>query len=335
MNLQRLKRYYYHLREPAGKRKATIFLVCFFCSAFFWVLVKLSKENQAMFSQPFVITEVPESVSLFEQSDSLLQYSVQTSGARLLASMFFTSRDTLGIPLSALTRIERGGETLHFFTRSQASARLAARMEAGKSIGSVSPDTVFVRLAEKLSRVVPIRVLADLSYEQRFGSDGPLLLDPDSVLLEGPRHLLDTILYVETEPLVFRDLSQTIAFNVSLVPPARHHAIRLTPEQTRVTVPVAEYTEATIEVPLVIDCPDSPEGFRADWIRLFPNTVEITYLVSLRDYPSVVPEMFQARVVCPEGSFEGPQLEVVIEQIPDFVRLESFRPGSVDYLIIR
>jgi hypothetical protein len=334
MELRGLKRYFLRLKEPAGKRKATIFLACFVFSAFFWLLLKLSKENQAVFSMPLAVKEIPAGLMIYGQSDSLLEYSIQTSGARLFASFFVSSKDSLSLPLSSLSRIDRQGETIYFLTSSQASARLAAGPYQGKTILRVSPDTVFFSLGEKFSKSLPVRVRAEISYEKRFGSYGPLKSDPDSVLLEGPLFLLENVDYVETEVLVYGGLNQTTQVKARLEPPFPHPSVKISPGTSIVTIPVEEFTEATLELDLEISCPENQEGVEGR-LRLFPNRVQLTFLVSLRDYSRVDPSLFSAMVLCPEPSREGSQLEVIVTQLPDFVRLESVRPTAVDYLILK
>ena len=334
MDYKGLKRYFLRLKEPAGKRKATVFLACFVCSVLFWLLLKLSSENQAVFSMPLTVSEIPADLLLYEQSDSSLTYSVQTSGARLFASLFRKSRDTLSLPMSSLSRMDRDGTTAHFLTQNQAAARLRAGLDQGMNVQRVWPDTVFFKLTDKQSQMLPVRVRADLTYEKRFGSYGPIRVEPDTVLLEGPRFLLDTVTQIETEQLIYRELNRTVEVAARLVKPVPHPAVRILPERVLVSIPVEEFTEATLEVELELNCPDDMEetGGR---LRLFPNRVQITFLVSLRDYARVDPALFSAVVDCPDPASGERLLEVQIGQIPDYVRLESIRPSSVDYLILK
>jgi hypothetical protein len=334
MNLKGLKRYFLRLKEPARKKKATIFLVCFISSALFWTLLKLSTENQAMLSVPVAVTGISGEQLLYEKSDSILQYTMQTTGARLFASLFFSQRDTLRLPLSSLSRLERDGEVYYFLTHAQASARLESRLEAGRTIMRVWPDTLFVRLSEKFSGMLPIRPRAEISYERRYGSYGPLRLRPDSVWVEGPRQLLDTLSFVETETLILRDLNQTIEVQAAIVPPDPHPSVRVVPDRTNLVVPVGEFTEASLEVELTVHCPDTLNGHMGERLRLFPQKVQLTILVALKDYGRVNPSLFSAMVICPDASREGSQLEVVVDRYPDFVRVESIRPSTVDYLIL-
>lgn len=334
MNPKGLKRYFLRLKEPARKKKATIFLVCLFCSALFWTLLKLSSENQAMLTTAVAVTGIPGEQLLYDKSDPILQYTMQTTGARLFASMFLSQRDTLRLPLSSMSRLDREGEVYYFLTHTQAAARLESRLESGRTIMRVWPDTLFVRISEKFSGMMPIRPRADISYGRRFGSYGPLRLEPDSVWVEGPRQLLDTLTFVETEMLILRDLNQTVEIQAAIIPPDPHPSVRVIPARTNLVVPVGEFTEASLEVELTVHCPDTLNGNVRERLRLFPDKVQLTILVALKDYGRLDPSLFSVMVVCPKASREGSQLEVVVDRYPDFVRVEYVRPSTVDYLIL-
>jgi hypothetical protein len=334
MNLKGLKRYFLRLKEPARKKKATIFLVCFVCSALFWTLLKLSKENQATLSMTVAVTDIPDEYLLYEKSHSQLQYTVQTTGARLFASIFFPSRDILHVPLSSMSRLERDGELLYFLTHTQASARLGRVMESGSSVMRVWPDTLFVSLSEKFSGMLPVSPRAEVTYDRRYGAYGPIQLVPDSVWVEGPRVLLDTLTHVETEPVTLRNLAQTTTVEAAIISPNPHPSISILPDRTSLTFPVEEFTEASLEVPLTISCPDSLNDKTDGRLRVFPTRVQLTFLVALKDYGRVNASLFSAVVTCPTASQEGTQLEVMVDRYPDFVRMESVHPSSVDYLIL-
>jgi hypothetical protein len=334
MMMSRIRSYWLRLREPAGKRKATVFLLCFVSSAVFWLLLQLSRENEAVFSRPFVFYDIPENMLLAGQSDSVLHYSLQTTGARLFASLF-SSRDTLYIPLSALARTERDGRPFFFLSGNQAAARVSASLGPGKTVHQISPDTVYVEMVAGGRKLVPVMPVTEITYERRFGPYGSVRVDPDSVWLSGPLGMLDSIHVIETEVVRLHQLQHTTQAEALLRKPMDLPVVRLSPPSVSLTIPVEEFTEARMEVPLGIHCPDSLDGYSGENLRLFPSRVTVTVLVALRDYPALHPGLFSARVLCPTGEATGPRLDVFLEQFPEFVQLEAVRPRQVDYLILK
>lgn len=328
--LKRLRNLY---RDPGRRKKLYVFLVCLFLSAFFWLFIKLSREAQAVIERPLVVSQVPSDVVISQQSHQRLQLTIQTTGARLLASSFLKTDDTLFVDAATFGRTNRSGELWHFVTAAQMRSSLAGQFDGGRSLTGIWPDTVFVKLAFASQKKVPVRLNASYTFDRRFGQYGELKLLPDSVVVRGPRQVVDTLQAIRTEPLVFENLSQTIEKNVVLQNPAFGYGLTLETQQAFLTIPVEEFTEKSVEVSLSVLC--NHESGAVHNLRLFPNRVTVSCLVALKDYNRVEASLFVAHVVCPaQNTPESNRLEVIVEKYPDFVTIQSIRPASVEFLFM-
>ncbi len=328
--LQRLRNIY---RDPGRRKKLYVFLVCLFLSAFFWLFIKLSREAQAVIERPLVVSQVPADVVIGQQSHSRIQLTIQTTGARLLASRFFRSVDTLFVDASTFGRTNRSGELWHFVTAAQMRSGLSGQFDGGRSLTGIWPDTVFVKLAFASQKKVPVRLNAAYTFERRFGQYGEVKLEPDSIVVRGPRQIVDTLQSISTESLVFENLSQTIEQNVALQNPAFGQGLTLETQQAKMTLPVEEFTEKSVELSLSVIC-QHQSGVLHN-LRLFPNRVTVSCLVALKDYNRVDASLFVAHVVCPaENPPESNRLEVLVETYPNFVTLQNIRPATVEFLIM-
>jgi hypothetical protein len=334
MDLSGLKHYIKRFREPAKKQKMYVFLLCLFCSAVFWLFIKLSRENQAVFRQPLSVIDMPPGSVLYDQSDTVISYSLQSTGARLIASRYFSTPDTLRLNAGTLPRLSRLGVSYHFVTSTMMTQLLSDEIDGNFAVLSVRPDTVFFQVVEAMEKMVPVHLHADLSYERRFGKYGEIAVDPDSVLITGPSSIIDTVDHVHAEALKYERLNQPVHTKAGILPFSNHQAVRVIPGTVQVHIQVEEYTEAHVEVPLEVLCNDSLYQYPADRLRLFPGRVNLVLLVALRDFHLIDAALFSAYVVCPGINDSETQLEVRTEHLPDFVRLESIRPARVDYLIM-
>lgn len=320
-------------REPGSKKKLYVFLLCLFCSASFWLFIKLSREAQASFEQPLVIVNVPNDVVISQQSHARVQFTMQTTGVRLLASRYLLPGDTLFVDAAILGRVTRSGELWHYIPGNQLRARLSGQLDGGRSLVNIWPDTVFVKLAFAAEKKVPVRLKADYTFEPRFEKYGAIVLSPDSITVRGPSQVVDTLEAIETELLVFKNLSQTIKQTVPLVNPAFSLGISLETQQVELTLPVEEFTEKSVELSLNVLC--QHQSGASHTLRLFPNRVTVSFLVALKDYNRVDSSLFNAHVVCPaETPPESNRLEVIVETFPDFVTIQSIRPATVEFLIM-
>lgn len=335
MSREKLDSFFAFISEPARKRKMYVFLVCLFCSAVFWLVIKLSRDNQATFMQAVALKGIPESMILLDQSAPGFSYTLQTTGVRLLISRYYAQRDTLWLEVASLPRMLHHGETQLFITNSMLVARLNDGLEPGRQVMSVRPDTLFFGVVEGKKKKFAINFQPEITFQSSFGLYGDMSIEPDSVTITGPESVLDTITGVYAEKVQLFDVNQRVEGFAALVFPDTRQAVSLDVKEIRYVIPVEEFTEYPIEIPLDIVCPDSIASFQPNELKLFPDRVRGVFLVALKDYQLVQPDMFKGHVLCPGVGQDLRQLQVAIDQFPDYMRLESVRPVSVDYLIMK
>lgn len=322
------------LSDPGRKRKIYVFLVCLGCSSFFWLFIKLSRPALADFEQPVIFINAPSDVVLSRQSHPTIKYTVQSTGVQLLADHYFFSPDTLYINAPALGRKMVEGDLWHFVSPGQLKAGLSARFEGTRSLVSFYPDTLFVKLEFASEKKLPVKLNASFTFMRRFGQYGPVEILPDSVLVRGPRQVVDTLQYIETEPLNLEGLSQSAKQVTALLNPGFDQGLTVVPKNIEIMIPVEEFTEKSIELPLQVMC-SHPDNKQHSNIRLFPKTVTVTCLVSLKDYASLNASMFSVHVLCPTDAAPGTnRLEVLVGTFPGFVTIQSIRPATVEFLIM-
>lgn len=318
--------------EAATKRRVYIFALCLLFSALFWMFSKLSQETSAQFSKYIHFNNFPEGLVAASQSDSVVHYRIETTGIRLLNAYLFSRKDTLEVSVEALPVVQREGVPFYAITGNQLHEILLENVEGPAMVNQIRPDTIFLELVPAKRKKVPILLNADISYAQRFRPYGPVRVEPDSVWITGPQTIMDTLQYVSTEQWESPPLRETTQITIPLRKPVPIKSIELGKREVLVEMPVTEFTESSIELPLVINCPGEIAPYE---LRLFPSTVMVGYLVALRDYAAVHPEMFQATVVCPQvqETTDG-RLEVAVEKFPPFVDIISVKPSFVEYIIL-
>lgn len=317
-------------REAASKRRLHIFVLCLLCSAVFWLFTKLSQENESEFRQYLIIQEFPEGKTGVNQSDSLVSYTLETTGLRLITERYFSPKDTLYIEADQLPAVQHNDHAAHFVTAEELENRLREKYGDWAHVGQVFPDTIHVQVVPAITKKLPISVNKEISYEKRFGPYGDLAITPDSVSITGPKTILDTMEVIRTAFWQQDDIRSSVRKTLELEIPSR--LIQAGQKQIRLHLPVEEFTEASISLPITIDCPLPLEDGQ---LRLFPANVEVVYLVALRDYRVVNENMFEVSVTCPQAELASTdRLHVRLDSYPAFVEVLSIRPSSVDYVIL-
>lgn len=317
-------------REAASKRRLHIFVLCLLCSAMFWLFTKLSQENESTFQQYLIIQDFPEGKTGVNQSDSTFRFILETTGLRLITERYFTQDDTLFLEADQLPTIQRNNQAGHFITAEELENRLNEKYGDWANVRQVFPDTIHVEVVPAITKKLPVELNKDISFEKRFGPYGDQTVTPDSVSVTGPKTMLDTMEVIRTRFWQQQDIRSSVRKTLDLELPSS--LVQADEQQIRLHIPVEEFTEASISLPISIDCPQPLEDGQ---LRLFPAQVELVYLVALRDYRVVNENMFEVSVTCPQADLTNTdRLHVRLDNYPAFVEVLNIRPSSVDYVIL-
>ena len=318
--------------EAASRRKVYTFLICLICSSLFWLFTKLSQDNQADYTRMVRFAGSPEGQLGVSQSDSLVSFTMVSAGVRLIWARFFMPRDILRFNSDALPVIRQNGKTMVYLTSGDIASKIEESMEGRIRVSAVRPDTVFLEMAPSAEKRLPVILNASISFSSRYDQYGEISIDPDSIKITGPQVVLDTLSGLYTEFWEARNLRRTTDKELRVLPPQNVQSVQMEKNYVMVRVPVEEFTEASIQLPVEVVC---PEGIQDQDLRLFPNQVTVNYLVSFSDFRAISEEMFRVVVSCPGASPENDgRLRVRLENHPSFVRIVNHRPEYVEYIIM-
>ena len=299
----------------------------FLCIAMIlWYANALRNEYISEVNFPVRYANLPEEKVLLNELPSHLSLKIRGIGFVLLKYKFNSRRTPLQYDLSYSSRLR---ETLHseiFYSPTALYAdRLAQQLSEGAQILAILPDTLFMEFGDITRKKVAVTPNLSLEYEKQFLPKGKPVITPDSLWVEGPGQILDTLKTLYTRLLVQSKTSDTLSLNVSLEPiPLLSYEY----QEVHLMIPVEKHTEAEIEVPVVVM--NAPEDLM---VRLFPGKVKIICMVGLSDYERLNPFLFKVVADYHQISSNTRKLKLNLLQAPDFVSQLSISPGTVDYLI--
>jgi len=219
-----------------------------------------------------------------------------------------------------------GGKQKYFVLTYRIRSSIAKQLGGDIFLEGIEPDTLFVDLTETIDKKVPVKLFLKADFERQYMQSGGVVIEPDKILLKGPKSVLDTISEVLTKPLKFSEINQKIVQKVSLVPIPQ---VSFSTRSVMVTVPVEKYTELTVTVPVEIE--NQPDG-----VKLFflPKSVDVKCNVILSKYFALKPRMFKAVVDYNLiNKSINKKLKVKIVTLPEYTSLVDFNPKYVEYII--
>jgi hypothetical protein len=310
-------------------RRVMVFLFFVVVATIFWFLNVLGLEYTTSLRYPVRYTNFPENKVIVGELPSSLDLTVNAYGYTLVK--YYVSRQLLPIVFDvgsfSLNELPDTETSNFYILSSVARTRIAGQLGADIEILDIEPDTLYFNFTEIVSRDLPVRPVLDLEFQPQFMLKGNITAEPDSITVSGPGSIIDTMNYVPTQLLSLKNLNKSVSEDVSI---QDFNLLSYSVNRTRVHIPVEQFTEASIRVPLEII--NIPEGMR---VKTFPSDITVSYLVALTDYEKISAQQFSA-VVDYERIVPGQsRLEVSLLKQPELVRSVRFNPVTVDYLIER
>jgi YbbR domain-containing protein len=155
-----------------------------------------------------------------------------------------------------------------------------------------------------------------------------VILNPAYVTITGPKADLAKIQSWKTDTLSVKNVGGVINTRIQFKRPSLAN-INIYPSYTEVKVPVEEFTEKTIEIPITVL---NNKNYRD--INFLPEKVKITFMTAIGNYSRIDRDYFEASVDLDNWTLKSyKQLPVMLTRFPDFCKLVRVEPQVVDFII--
>lgn len=309
-------------------RNLLIFFFFLLLSIIFWFLTALNKDYNTILSYPVEYIKLPKGKVLTNDLPEQLDLNVQARGFMLIRLKLQSKLSPLLFDVNSFSlNVIPGRDPLTLFIITNlVREKIQQQLTSEIRIIGVSPDTLFLQLSDRFTKLTPVQLNLELDFEKQHMQVRDIIITPDSILLSGPKNLVDTIPAVFTIPEKITGIKKNTELELDLQPIDK---VEFSVYKVVVNIPVEKFTEESIEVPIqVINMPDSL------FLRTFPSIIDITYRVGLSDYNKVSEHMFMAVLdYSTKGSSIGNRLTVELIKVPEYVQVTNFFPKNVEYII--
>ena len=303
------------------RRKLSLFAICILVSALVWAVFAMSNNYIYRMEAPLEYVNVPEKKAFHPLQSDTVTLQVEGSGWQLLFSRLRLPSKVVQVDISAL-------KNRNWVSFSSQLGYINRQFDATQRIVSVSPDTLYFDFSRQSSKKVPVKLNTQLVFRPQYDIIDTIRLSPAYVTLTGPLDDLASIDHWETDTLRARNVSADLKEHVGLKRKQQTN-INMYPAMIEVTVPVGEVTEKILELPIKVE-----HGERYSSVKLLPEKVRLTVMVSLRDFARTSPDSFEAVVDLNDWiNRRTSSLPVLITHSPDFCRILKIEPQNVDFLV--
>ena len=301
------------------------FLVFVAIAFFFWTVQTAREESASDFIVKFYVEDQPQDMVFTTRVPQELKVTIVDTYSHLTNYRLNNRLDSIGVDF------ERYADVLGNFRISAAELQslLMAGLESSTRVVAISPSLIDARFAQTEGRRFPVRVSGtyDVAPNHRMRT---MVVKPDSVVINAPAAVLDTMRWVEAVGEGRQNMTDTIEEVLSLQLPL---GVKATPAKVKLIIPVAQYVEKKLRQ---VDVQVLKEPANRHLV-IFPYSVELTCLVDFEHYRDITPEDFLVAVNYDsiQGQARQGMLPITVRYIgpPEVVTNVHISPATAEYVV--
>jgi len=314
-------------KSYSTRQKIMIFCFFLFLSTIFWFLKALDNELTANITFPIKYIHHRQDIEMIGEIPKTLTLNLSGHGFKLLKHFIISKNTPIILRIVALDLNNHPTVKGKYYVLTQyLKENIQRQIGENVTLNYIVPDTLFFTFSPVVTKKV--KVVPDLKLDllKQFMLEGDIISVPDSIIVSGPKAIIDSINCVKTEKYELSGIFRSFSKELELI---KTKDVKYETDKVNITVPVEKYTQASIKVPIrTINVPDS--------LKLITNPlyINIIYRVSMKNYKKINKYQFSVVVDYNEISQSiNRKLKVKIKDFPYMIKIENYMPRSTDFFI--
>lgn len=303
------------------RRRISAFITCFLLAMVAWIFVTLS--NNYTFPVRVILNfkNQPLHKAFYALQADTVNAMVSGTGWQKLFYNLSSKNRNVDVDIQKL-------DTQNYIVLGSQLQQINAQLGKNQQLISFSPDTIFFDFTARKVKRVPVVLKSCIVYEKQYARSDDINIQPNYVTISGPAAYVDSVTTWKTDSLLVKNASSDIHARLKLLLPKENN-VSIYPKTVDVDIPVDEFTEKTLEVPVKLINNKSYGN-----VVLFPKKVKITFTVSLNNYAAINTDFFEAVADLDDWQKNGNStLAVKLKQRPDFCKIVSVQPASINFIV--
>lgn len=298
-----------------------IFLFFLLLSAIVWLVLTLNETYEKEVKIPATITNIPKNVVLTSPTTDTLRVTIRDKGWILLSYLYGERKPQMSINFKNYDR----GNGAGIVSASDIKRLTDQQLESSSKITATKPDKLEFFYNNGERKRVPVRWTGRVIPEQLYFISH-VAYHPDSVDVYASNEKLDSILFVNSEPLNYVGFRDTLSIHCKLSHPTD---VKVIPENVRIDFFTDVLTEESITVP--VKCLNLPEGMV---LRTFPAKVKVSFVTGVSEIKNLRPADFVVIADYLEiQQTKAEKCNIYLTKVPHGVSRAKLTVNKIDYLI--
>jgi hypothetical protein len=303
-------------------KKINVFLLFLLLAIVILIFSKLSKEYTKTLVFTIEKVNVPQEDIILNDSVPL-NITLKTNGFNWFS--FYFSKPKIRIDFSKDVTKK---DSVFIWHKSRAYIS-NTQFDKNIEVLNISPETLLFRYGINMVKKVPVKLNSNIKYAPGFDVSEPFVLEPDSIVVVGPKAIVTSIDYIETMQAKLSDIHTNLSEIVKLKLPKNNSDLTFSNDAITLKVKVEKFTEGTLKIPITLI--NVPENIK---LKFFPKEVSVSYYVSLSNFNSITKKDFE--VVCDYSKVVNNQYLMVPEfvKVPEMVKNAKINQQRIEFIRI-
>jgi YbbR domain-containing protein len=303
------------------RRRLSAFFTCLVLAVFAWIITVLSNPKPYIVKSVLDFRNTPQKRAFHSLQSDTVNVTVNGNGWDMLFSKMSVGNKSISVDLNSL-------ENKSYVVLSSQLDQINNKRASDQQITRFNPDTLYFDFSNRKVKRIPVHLVTALKYQHQFYNSDSITIKPAYVIINGPASVIDKITEWRSDTLRLDSVGETVNTTVNLQP-VNTGNLSVYPKSVQVTVPVDEFTEKVIEVPVKLINNNNYQD-----VKIFPQKVKITFTTSLNRYQSIDEDFFEATADLDLWRLHGyKELPVVVSKIPAYCRIVKVEPQNIDFII--
>jgi len=302
------------------RRRVSVFITCLVLATVAWIITVLSNPYAYNVREVLTFKNSPQKRAFHSLQPDTVNARVNGSGWDMLFSKMNIENKLITVDLRSL-------ENKNYIVLSSQLDNINNSKELSQQIIAFNPDTLYFDFSNRKEKRVPVNLIARIQFQHQYFQSGNIHLTPAYVVVNGPENVINKISEWRTDTLKMDSVSETVIKIIGLQPVSESN-LTIYPKNVEVTIPVDEFTEKILTVPVKLINNDYGE------VKIFPQKVKITFTVALTKYAEIDEDFFEATADMDLWRYHGyKSLPVVVSKVPSFCKIVNIEPANIDFII--
>lgn len=303
-------------------REVLVFLSFVLLAFGFWLLQSLQEEYEMNISIPIRYRNIPPEISFTQTPPNKVIVRVKDKGSVLLNYTFGPIFGAIDVNMKNSVD---GSGTLEV-RRREIEGEILKQLMTSTTLVTFEPSIIEVTYSTRINKSIPVKFNGNIHTSPGFAVSGRITLSPPNVEVYASDALLDSLKEVQT---VFTDIKNVNKTVTRILQLQKIPETEFEPGTVSVTIPIEEFTEKTLDIP--IEFRGIPENFI---VRAFPSSVKVNAYVPLSRFKDVEEEDFAISI----SFYDLEQndtgiLPITLSRKPDWIQNITLNPDKIEFIL--